>query len=110
MKDFETVDPEGNIWFVRGEGILVSFDEKDDTGAPVDPATHPRWLTIPLLNIRRTLGVDPGLSSNWRIAITPAELASLSTTSSAAFSITDEQGVVPVSLWAGVIRERNLNS
>lgn len=110
MQDFETVDSEGNIWFVQGEGISVSFDEKDDNGDPVNPATNLRWLTIPALNIRRTIAIDPALSTNWRIIITPAELSPVLRGNGVQFSVTDEQGPVPLSTWAGIIRERKLNS
>lgn len=108
MQDFDTVDYQGNIWFVRGEGILVSFREVDDSRNPVDPATHPRWLTIPLLEVRQSLPVNPSASGYWLITLTPEQLAPLSRSGSAPFSVTDETASVPLSLWAGVIRERNL--
>lgn len=108
MQDFDTVDSQGNIWFVRGEGILVSFREIDDTNNPVDPGTHPRWLNIPALGIKQEIGVSPSLSTDWRFVLTPLQLQPIPRVGSVVFSVTDEQGVVPQSLWSGVIRERNL--
>jgi len=105
MQDFETVDNQGDIWFVRGEGILISFSEVDDTLTPINPSTHPRWLNIPSLSVRQEIEVYSG---NWRIVLTPEQLQPVPRVGSVTFSVTDEQGVVPISLWSGVIRERNL--
>lgn len=111
MQDFETVDNQGNIWFVRGEGILVSFKEVDGAGIAITPSVHPRWLTIDSLNLRQTIEVDPNNSTtHYRIVITPEQLHDVPRVGSVTFSITDEEGVVPISLWSGIITERNLYS
>lgn len=110
MQDFDTVDTRGDMWFVEGEGLVVSFSELDDANNPVDPATHTRWLRITALSIHQEIPVDPAISGNWRITLTPEQLHPLLRMAGAAFSINDESGAVPVSLWAGVIRERNIYS
>ena len=108
MQDFETVDTQGNIWFVRGEGIFISFYEVDDSFNPINPSTHERWLTIAALGIRQKLAVNPEVPTDWVIVITPDQLRAVPRVGSVVFSVTDEQGPVPLSLWSGVIRERNL--
>lgn len=108
MQDFSTVDRQGDMWFVRGEGIVVSFQELDDSYTPVNPADHPRWLNIPYLNIRQELTENPELPGDYQLVLTPEQLHEVPRIGSVTFSITDEEGEVPIALWAGVIRERNL--
>lgn len=113
MIEAGTVDDQGNISYVRGEGILLLFRERDGTGALVDPGTHPRWLNIPALSIRREVGIDSSDPTYYRLTITPDELSAASRVGGVAFSITDEQNVIegvtyPIALWSGTIRERNL--
>ena len=105
--DYSTVDEKGDLWFTRGEGLLVSFGELDDLDAVVSPATHPRYLSISSINYYQLIGVDPADSNSWRIALTPELLAPVEL-GGVAFSVIDNQGTVPVATWSGVIRERNL--
>ena len=108
MQDFETVDGQGNIWFIRGEGILITFGERDDSSVVVNATTNPRYLSIPALEIYRQIGVSPTSSTDWRIALTPEELHPVPRVGSVTFSVMDISPPVPLSLWSGVIRERNL--
>ena len=110
MIDFETVDTQGDIWFIRGEGVIISFQEIDDTNTPVPSSTHPRYLAVPQLGIHQLIPEDPSLSGGWRIELSPEQLHPVPRVGSVVFSVTDEQGLYPLSLWSGVIRERNLFS
>lgn len=111
MATTETVDSSDDLWFVDGEGILVSYLELDGLGDVVNPVTHPRYLTIPALNIRKLLDPQPGLTTTYyRLLLSAEELQPVPRVGSVVFSITDEQGITPISLWSGIIRRRNLYS
>jgi hypothetical protein len=114
MLENSYADERGNIRFTRGEGVILSFEEHDETGEIVDPATHPRFFNIPEIMFREEVGVDPSNSQNYRLVLTPSLAESIAKIGGATFSLTDEQTVVsgtviPVSIWSGTINQRNLS-
>lgn len=102
----DTVDSKGNISFNRSEGVIVSFKEYDGNGTVVSPSLHPRYFNVPDIPIRQLIPVDPSDSTSYRLVLTTSQLSQVNFQGNR-FAVTDEQGVVPVATWEGIIYERN---
>lgn len=99
----ETVDDRGNISFSNTEGVIVLFKEFDELDNPVDPSI-PRYLVIPSLGVDQLI---PAFSlSERRITLTAEQLQGVGYPG-VRFYVVDRQGLTPVTLWEGMIRERN---
>ena len=107
MVNFDTVDENGNIWFVRGEGVIIVFHERDDSGNIIDPATHDRYLKIPAIGYDELIPVDGDDTAAYRIELDLTDLHSINTMGTP-FMVIDNQGLVPLMVWGGIIRERSL--
>lgn len=107
MSDIETITNQGDIQFVRGEGVVVSFRELDSNGDVVEPATHPRYLQILALEYDELIPEDLDDANYYRIGLTVSDVARIGP-SGVAFTVLDKQGTIPIAVWSGVIRERRI--
>lgn len=99
------VDGNGNISFNRDEGLILPIFETDEAGEVIDISELPRYFSIQGGRLYKELGADPDNATGRRLVLTTAELKVVQSTAS--FTYLDTQGLVPISLWEGIIYERN---
>lgn len=100
----EPVDEDGNIVFGPTEGISVPIKEVLTNGTEVNISTALRFFNCN--GIKIALALDPSNALGRLLLLTPAQLTGIPG-STANFSVSDEDGVVPVDLWTGTIMRRN---
>lgn len=97
-----TVDSNGNITFARDEGVIIPIKEFLTDGSQVDISLLERWVNSADGFIRKELATDPGDVKGRRLILTATELNPY-VSQIGQFTVMDEDGVVPQSLWEGLI-------
>lgn len=102
----DPVDAEGNISFNFSEGLLLPIKEYDSGGSQVDISSVPYFFNADRGNFRVTLSSDPNDALGRRLNLTQQQLRTIRVP--CLFSFTNEEGLVPISIWEGKIYERTV--
>lgn len=98
------VDTEGNISFNFSEGLLLPIKGYDAGGLQVDISGAPYFFNADGGNFRVALSPDPNDALGRRLSLTQLQLRTIRVP--CLFSLTIEDGTVPISVWEGKLYER----
>lgn len=100
------VDENGNISFSPDEGLSIPITEVDESGNTVDISARSRYINLGGGLLKKSLSANPNNATGRLLELTVQEL--LVVQSTLYFSLTDEDGSIPIALWEGVISRRSL--
>lgn len=94
------VKQNGNIEFIDGEGLYIPFTERTSEGVVVDISTSPRVFVF--AGNRVDTIPNPSVATGRLLIVEPSDLNSVGY-GGVMFSMFDEQGLVPISIWDGLL-------